>query len=64
MLVIPMEASGAERGSVTELLPVTERAPSAEGALTPWACGCTDDASVCNDERCADIVPELMVELI
>jgi hypothetical protein len=64
MMLIPIDAPRAERRSSSELVRGTERAPYAEAALTPWACGCTDDPVVCNDERCADIVPELMVELI
>ena len=36
----------------------------ADPMLTPWACGFPDDSSVCTADRCADIVPELMVELI
>lgn len=36
----------------------------AETMLTPWACGLQDDSTQCTADRCADIVPELMVELI
>jgi hypothetical protein len=64
MMLIAIEAPRSERASGGELGRGAERAPYAEGALTPWACGCTDDPVVCNDERCADMLPELMVELI
>jgi hypothetical protein len=32
--------------------------------LTPWACGLIDDGEAGAADRCADIIPELMVELI
>jgi hypothetical protein len=35
-----------------------------EPMFTPWACGLHDDAIACDDDRCKDIMPELMVELI
>lgn len=32
--------------------------------LTPWACGLIDETVNGDDDRCTDIMPELMVELI
>jgi hypothetical protein len=31
--------------------------------FTPWACG-LDEASEASSERCSDLMPELMVELL
>ena len=38
--------------------------PPSQPMYTPWACGLDDDAVDCDDDRCRDIMPELMVELI
>ena len=32
--------------------------------LTPWACGLLDEVGTGDADRCVDIMPELMVELI
>lgn len=32
--------------------------------LTPWACGLIDEVGTGDPDRCVDILPELMVELI
>ena len=32
--------------------------------LTPWACGLIDEVGAGDPDRCVDIIPELMVELI
>ena len=63
MMHIPIEAPRDER-ALPELGDRAGRATYADGGLTPWACGSSEDAAVCNDERCVDIVPELFVELI
>lgn len=49
----------------TDAVPDEASDPGARGAmLTPWACGLEEDAAGCDADRCGDIMPELMVELI
>ncbi len=39
-------------------------AHSGSPMLTPWACGLIDEVGTSDPDRCVDILPELMVELI
>ena len=64
MLLIESAGSRAAAASRVGLATEPDRELSRDRALTSWACGCSDDVVACNHERCADIVPELIIELI
>ncbi len=61
-VLVAADADLLEADVVVEEVETVRRAN--ESMFTPWACGLGEDKIVGQADRCSDIIPELIVELI